>query len=268
VTPEAFRAKYGPWAIVTGASEGIGYAFAEQLSAVGLNVVIVARRSDRLHALQDMLRHKYATSVRIIASDLSTAEGLAQVEQGTADLDVGLLVAAAGFGTSGPLLASDLEREHEMLALNCFAVLRQCRVFGARLAARGSGGIILLSSLVGWQGVPWCAHYAATKSYVQTLAEGLAVELGSQGVNVLAVAPGPVESGFAAHADMRMGATVQPAAVARASLRALGRKGTAVPGALSKLLTYSLLPLPRRLRTLIMGSVMGGMTKHQRVTAG
>ena len=123
--------------------------------------------------------------------------------------------------------------------------------------------MILLASLVGWQGVPRTAHYAATKAYVQSLAEALRIELKPKGVDVLSCAPGPVRSGFAARADMVMGAAVTPDVVAREALNSLGRKGTVVPGGLSKLLTYALTPLRRFLRSLILAQVMGEMTKHQ-----
>ena len=258
-----FLRKYGPWAVVTGASDGIGLAFSEELAAIGLNLVLVARRADRLDALSDDLRSKYGTESVVVPADLSTPEGLGKVDKATANLDVGLLVAAAGYGTSGPLLGADLEREHNMLEVNCFAVLQQVVSFGNRLTRRKRGGIILMSSLVGWQGVPQSAHYAATKAYVQSLAEALRFELKPQGVDVLASAPGPVNSGFAARAGMRMGAAASPASVAKASILALGRKGTVLPGGLTKLLTYSLLPLPRSIRTIILVKVMGGMTKHQ-----
>lgn len=262
-----FLGKFGPWAVVTGASDGIGYAFAENLAARGLNLVLVARRAGPLTALADKILASHSTKVQVITADLSTPEGLIEVERVTGPMDVGLLVASAGYGTSGPLLQADLKQERNMLDLNCYAVLDQSFVFGNRFAKRGRGGIVLLSSLVGWQGVPQSAHYAATKAYVQSLAEALRIELKPKGVAVLASAPGPVRSGFASRANMMMGAAVLPAAVARESLDSLGRKGTVIPGALSKLLTYSLLPLPRFLRSLIMGQVMGQMTKHQDAAA-
>jgi len=265
---QRFLNKYGPWAVVTGASDGIGLAFSEALAAIGTHLVLVARRPDRLFALSSDLTSKYGTETVVIPADLSTPEGLAAVDEGTAHLDVGLLVAAAGYGTSGPLLGADLIREHNMLELNCFALLHQAVVFGNRLTKRKRGGIIFMSSLVGWQGVPQSAHYAATKAYVQSLAEALRFELKPQGVDVLASAPGPVHSGFAARADMRMGAATSPALVAKASIAALGRKGTALPGGLTKLLTYSLLPLPRSIRTAILAKVMGGMTRHQTTVLG
>ena len=135
------------------------------------------------------------------------------------------------------------------------------------LFPRKRSGMILMASLVGWQGTPQAAHYAATKAYVQSLAEAMRVEFKKLNIDVLASAPGPVHSGFADRADMRMGAAITPDTVARASLRALGRTGTVIPGGLSKLLTYSLLPLPRTLRARILAQVMGGMTKHQNASA-
>lgn len=262
-----FLNKYGPWAVVTGASDGIGHAFAQELATLGMNLVLVARRADRLNELAHELRNSFGVQVTTLAADLSTQHGLAEVAQATERIDVGLLIAAAGYGTSGPLLESNLQRERNMLDLNCYAVLEQCIVFGNRFAQRGRGGIILLSSLVGWQGVPQSAHYAATKAYVQSLAEALTIELKAKHVDVLASAPGPVSSGFAARADMVMGAAVPPHVVAKQSLQALGRHTTVVPGGLSKLLTYSLVPLPRTIRSFIMGQVMGGMTKHQKAAA-
>jgi short-subunit dehydrogenase len=115
----------------------------------------------------------------------------------------------------------------------------------------------------GFQGMPNAAHYAATKAYVQALAEALYVELSPLGVDVLASAPGPTNSGFAARAGMRMGMALNPSDVAQSTLDALGRKSTVLPGFLSKLLTYALVPLPRWGRVRIMGRVMRGMTKHR-----
>lgn len=254
--------RYGPWAVVTGASDGIGRAFAHALAASGFSVVLVARRTAVLQALADELGRRHGTSSVVLAADLGTAPGRSALAAGTADLDVGLLVAAAGFGTSGPLLEASLAGEAEMLAVNCGAVLAQAHEFGTRFAARGSGALVLLSSVVAFQGVPRAANYAATKAYVQTLAEGLRQELRPRGVDVLACAPGPVRSGFAARARMELGATVSPDTVARGALAALGRRTTVHPGGLSKVLMASLRTLPRSGRVRAMAQVMGGMTRR------
>ncbi|MEO7856375.1 MAG: SDR family NAD(P)-dependent oxidoreductase [Gemmatimonadaceae bacterium] len=254
--------RYGPWAIVTGASDGIGRAFAYDLAAAGMNVVLVARRGEILHQIAGELRAQHRVSTLVITVDLARADAVAMIGAATSDLDAGLLVAAAGFGTSGALIDAPLAPELEMVDVNCRAVLELSHQFGRRFAERGRGGMVLLSSLVAFQGVPRTANYAATKAYVQSLAEGLRVELGPRGVDVLASAPGPISSGFASRARMRMGMTQTPATVAQESLAALGRRGTVRPGWLAKGLGASLMFLPRWGRVRVMGKVMAGMTTH------
>jgi hypothetical protein len=254
--------RYGRWAVVTGASDGIGKAFAELLAQSGFNLVIAARREDLLTDLATNLSGLHGVEVRPVACDLGTPEGVAILEDATDGLDAGLLVAAAGFGTSGPFLDSDLSAELGMIDVNCRAVAALAYTFGNRFVRRGGGGVVLLSSLVAFQGVPRAANYAATKAYVQTFAEGLRQELSSAGVDVLAVAPGPVQSGFGQRANMQMGMAQTPGEVARGALRVLGSRGTVRPGFLAQFLEFSLKPLPRWGRVRVMGLVMSGMTKH------
>lgn len=260
---QRLRERYGPWAVVTGASDGIGRALAEALAAAGLNLVLVSRRAGALDNLARDLAVRAGIDARPLAADLATEAGVAAVVAGTAMLDVGLLVAAAGFGTSGDFVTAPLAEELTMLDVNCRAVTALAHHFAGRLAQRGRGGLVLLSSLLAFQGVPRAAHYAATKAYVQTLAEGLRGELRPHGVDVLAVAPGPVLSGFGRRADMRMTRGTTPEVVAAGALAALGRSATVRPGWLSKLLEFSLVLLPRVARSLILAQVMKGMTQHQ-----
>lgn len=259
---EQFRSQYGKWAIVTGASSGIGRAMANELAAKGLNLVLVARRQMELEQAAKDLSARHNVETCVLAADLANATALAQIESETKNLDIGLLVAAAGFGTAGNFLDAKLEDELAMLDVNCRAVMQLSLHFGKRLVKRGRGGLILFGSLVGYQGTPRAAHYAATKAYVQTLAEALHVELAPKGVDVLSSAPGPVNSGFGARADMKMGAAEKPETVARATVNALGKKMTVTPGSLSKFLTWSLMTAPRSLRVRIMGKIMGSMTRH------
>lgn len=254
-----FRAAYGPWAVVTGASEGIGRAMATDLASRGLDLVLVARRTDRLQALSGDLARAYGVAARCVGADLAEADAAAKVLAVTADVDAGLLVAAAGFGTSGRLVETALEEELAMIDVNCRAVLGLTKPFAERLARRGSGGIVLLSSIVAFQGTPYSANYAATKAYVQSLAEGLERELSPAGVDVLACAPGPVRTGFAARAGLTMDGAESAERVARETLDALGRRGTVRPGLRAKLLAGGLATLPRAARTVIMGRIMAGM---------
>jgi short-subunit dehydrogenase len=258
-----FKERYGPWAVVTGASSGIGREIALRLAECGLNLVLAARSRNALDQLAADVSLKYSVEAQVVVVDLSRETGVESLETATASQDIGLLVAAAGFGTSGRFLDSPLKDELEMLAVNCGSLVALTWHFGRRFAARGRGGLVLMSSIVGFQGMPFAAHYAATKAYVQTLAEGLAVELSPAGVDVLAAAPGPTHSGFATRAGMKMGTASDAADVALPILDALGRRSTVLPGFLGKLLTYSLVPLPRWARVRVMGRVMYGMIKHR-----
>ena len=255
------RHRLGPAALVTGASDGIGEACARHLAARSVDLILVARRRERLEALAQDLSGAHAIDVTVIDADLGRPEDVAQVIARTRHHDIGLLVAAAGFGSSGPFLDQPVDAELDMVDVNCRAVVALAHAIGSRLVARGRGGIVLFSSIVAFQGVPRQATYAASKAFVQSLAEGLRTEFKPRGVDVLAVAPGPVATGFAARAGMSMGAADTSAAVAAAALDALGRTTTVRPGRLGKLLGFALSTLPRRGRVLVMTHIMRGMTR-------
>lgn len=252
---------YGPWALVTGASDGIGKAIAIEAARRGLNVMLVARRETLLTPVAATIAG-YGGQARIVVADLGKADEVARVLTTAASLDIGLFVAAAGFGTAGDVLATDSDDELAMIDVNCRAVFQMAQALGRDMAARGRGGIILFSSIVAFQGVARAANYAATKAYVQVLAEGLHRELKPRGVAVLACAPGPVASGFAARSNLLMGRAASARTVARATLNALGHRMIVRPGLLSKLLIYGLATAPRVLRGAIMSTIMQGMTRH------
>lgn len=258
-----FKQRFGPWAVVTGASDGIGQEFARELARAGLHLVLTARRARPLQALADELIQTHGVACRVIRADLSDHLAARSLFSATQDLDVGLLVACAGYGTSGPLLHASLDDECAMVAVNCTSVLSMSTLYAQRFAARGGGGLVLMSSVLAFQGVPRAANYAATKAYVQSLAEGLRSELKPLDVDVVSCAPGPIDSGFASRARMLAPTSQPPKAVARATLQALGRQTTVRPGWLSKLLGWSLATLPRSGRVLIMTGIMKGMTAHQ-----
>lgn len=262
---ERLKNKYGSWALVTGASSGIGRELAERLAEAGLNVILTSRRQSLLKELASEVGTRYDVDTHMVEADISTKKGISEILNATEGLDVGLLVAAAGFGTSGLFIKSPLEEELNMLEVNCTALLTLTHHFGKKFASRQRGGIILMSSILGFHGSPFAAHYAATKAYVQSLAEGLFIELRKYGVDVLAAAPGPVNSGFADRANMQMGMALKSSDVGVPILRALGRKSTVLPGFLTKFLAGSLRMLPRWGKVRMMSVVMGGMTKHQRV---
>ncbi len=252
-----------PWALVTGASEGIGRAIAEHLAIAGYNLTICARRGSLLRELAAQITQQRACEVRVIEADLSDPDGPALLDQKSDDLAFSCVVLAAGFGTSGPFLDGELSTELKMIDVNCRAVVETTHRFAKQMRDGGNGGsIVLFSSLVGFQGVPRAANYAATKGFVQVFAEGLRHELKVHGIKVLAVAPGPVASGFASAAGMTMSNAASTEDVATEVVASLGSSGTIRPGFLSKFLESGLALLPRRGRTAIMKHVMAGMTRE------
>jgi uncharacterized protein len=258
------KEKYGPWAVVTGASSGIGREIAERLAEAGLNLFLSSRKLSDLESNADTWESKYAVQIRCIEGDALMQEDVRKILETTKDFPVGLLVVSAGFGTSGLFIDSLLDEELNMLKVNCETLFFLTHSFSRRFLRNGKGGIILMSSIVAFQGVPHSAHYAATKAYVQTLAEGLHIELRDQGVDVLAAAPGPVSSGFGERANLKMNMSLQPSDIGVPILKALGRTSTVFPGFLTKVLVYSLRTVPRWGKIRIMKIVMGGMTSHQK----
>ncbi|MGV0993290.1 MAG: SDR family NAD(P)-dependent oxidoreductase [Mycobacterium sp.] len=251
--------RYGPWAVITGASDGIGQAIAHRTAAAGLNVVLAARSETKLRALAAELTEANGVQAQVVPVDLSQPTGAAALLDAIEGRDIGLAVLAAGFGTNGPLADSPVADELEMIAVNVTAVAELAHAFARRMTGRGRGGIVLFGSVLGWQGVPGQANYAATKAYVQNLGEGLHHELKPSGVDVLCVAPGPVHTGFAARAGMTMKSAASPDVVAKATLAALGKRVTVVPGGQAKLLTAGLKSLPRYARSLILSRAMASM---------
>lgn len=259
----SLRRRFGPTALITGASDGIGRAFAIQLAEQGFDLILVARGRTALRELALDLGVRFGTETTVIPIDLSAPDAVATLLEETKGAQIGLVIAAAGFGSVGPFLQQDMASEINMVDLNCRSVVELSHGFGSRMAQQERGGIVLFGSLVGFQGAPLSATYAATKGFMQSFAEGLAPELAAQGVSILSVAPAQVGTGFAARAGMQMGKAATPETVAKGALAALGKRGTVRPGILAKFLGWSLAMLPRWGRVQIMGMIMKGMAGAQ-----
>jgi len=261
---ERLNLKYGPWALVTGATSGIAEELANLLASAKFSLVLVGRNEDKLISLKRSFEAEYKVAVKTAVADLSQASESMRLLQIVDDLELGLFVGSAGYGTSGNFIHSPIKAEIGMVRINCEALMVLTHNFARRFAAQERGGIVLLSSLVAFQGVPYAANYSATKAYVQSLGEGLAAEMKPFNVDVLTAAPGPVKSGFGIRANMRMGVSLTPTQIGVPILSSLGRKSVIVPGLLSKILTYSLGTLPRWAKVQIMKRIMNGFTKQQR----
>jgi uncharacterized protein len=232
--------QFGPWAIVTGASSGIGREFAHQLADAGLNVVLVARRLDALQELGAALARGYGVDYRAVGVDLSDPGMLAPIAQATNDIDVGLLVSNAGAALPGPFLDSDLQTQRAILRLNTAAHLGLTHHFGERLARRGRGGIVLVSAMGAAYGVPYMAHTAATKAYVTSFGVGLHGELAKRGVHVTVLEPGPtrtpVLTEMGLNPDKMPIPPMTPDDCVREALRALARnRARCIPGRINRM---------------------------------
>jgi short-subunit dehydrogenase len=260
-----FRARYGPWALVAGASEGLGAEFAAQLAAKGLNIVLVARRKELLDKLSTRLAEDYVVEVRALALDLGREDIGALVAEATNDIEIGLLVYNAAVSKIGPYLDVPLEEHLKEIAVNCRAPSMLAYLFGQGMRRRGRGGIILLSSLGALQGSALIANYAATKAYNRLLAEGLWEELRTGGVDVLASCPAAVSTpGYLASAPGRAGrfadSAMTPRAVAAETLAALGKQPFVVPGRSNRLANVFMQHfLPRKTAIKLMGRVTRSM---------
>ncbi|HEY3529672.1 MAG TPA: SDR family NAD(P)-dependent oxidoreductase [Nocardioides sp.] len=183
------RQVYGPWALVTGASSGIGAEFARQIAASGINVVLVARSQERLRDVATSLQRDHHVDTRTISLDLGQDGILDRIAEATDDLDIGLVVSNAGAGNPGPFISLPLAGLREIVQLNVITHLELAHHFGRRLSERGRGGLVLVSAAAGAGGLTYMANDSATKAYPLSLGEALHEELESAGVDVTVLVP-------------------------------------------------------------------------------
>jgi short-subunit dehydrogenase len=194
MTTDDFLRRYGPVALITGASSGIGRSFAELLAQKGFDLVLVARRVQRLDELASRLTEEHGIHAQVCPIDLAADTAAEQMLRATSTMDVGLLVSNAGFGFKGPYADGDPKTMSEMLCVNCHTPMLLARGFIPRLRARGKGGIILTSSVEGLIGCPFSTAYSASKAFVKSLGEGLWGELTPEGIDVLTLCPGATDT--------------------------------------------------------------------------
>ncbi|MDJ0848369.1 MAG: SDR family NAD(P)-dependent oxidoreductase [Myxococcota bacterium] len=253
-----FRSRYGPWAVVAGASEGLGAAFATQLAERELNVLLVARRAERLRELAAEIERTHGVETRALAVDLADDGACAAIGEAAAGLEVGLLVYNAALSVVGPFFAAPLERHLAELDVNCRRPLELAYRLGAPMCERGRGGIVLMASLAGAQGSPRIAHYGATKAWNRVLAEGLWGELREHGVDVMACCAGATRTPrYLADrpGDRRSPVPeMEPEDVAREALSELGHTPSMIPGRVNRVVSQLMQRLlPRRTAIELMG---------------
>ena len=225
--------RYGKWALITGASAGIGMEFARALAREGFSCALVARREDRLRELAREIETNGGIETRVIAADLSRPDGVDQVVSAVADLEVGLLVNNAGVGYAGAFERQDPERLRSMIELNCIAPVVLTRRLLDPMIERRRGAVIVVGSVAGRQPVPLHGVYSATKAFDILFGESLWVELRGRGVDVTVLQPGPVATEFEEVAgERRSDPSIDepPADCVRYAIDALGRQPSVVSG--------------------------------------
>jgi short-subunit dehydrogenase len=247
---------YGPWALVTGASSGIGEAFARLLAERGFSLVITARRQTRLETLARELAEKHRVTVDVVAADLSAPDFLDVLTPALANRDIGLLVSNAGLGMKGDHAEKSADELTRLLHTNCLALLLLTRHFIPVLQARRRGGMILVGSMEAMLGFPHSATYAASKAFVKSLGEGLWGELAPSGIDVLVCSPGPTDTAMLRAAGVdpsRMPGVMTPRQVAAEALAHVDRGPHLQHGWLNRMLVRFLTWIPRRAAIRMVG---------------
>lgn len=238
---KTFKEKYGPWALVTGASSGIGEQYAKQLASRELNIVLVGRNKEKLFFLEKEIRSESQVNVKVVVADLTSESGIDIVKVETTDLEIGLLLNNAGREDSNYFLKISSEEHVNTINLNVKAPLLLTHHFGAKMVERKKGGIINMSSIVAFQGVPYIANYAGTKAYNLIFSEGIAAEFKKHNIDVLAVTPGFTKTNLAKVYDFTGTPfkPLDPSFVAQKVIKDLGRKRLSIPGFINAFLYWN-----------------------------
>jgi uncharacterized protein len=250
--------------LVTGASSGLGLEFARQLAARGSDLVLVARSADRLAAVADEMQVRSRVAVTTLPADLSLDAEVSRVGAFMQTAEIDVLVNNAGFGTYGDFAGLDAGHEHAEMMLNAVAAVDLAHAALPHMLARRSGGIITVASSIAFQPSPWQAVYGATKAFGLAFSEALWAETRGTGVRIVALCPGPVETGFLASLDDQRATssviyrrTTNAANVVQAGLRGFDRDAmTVVPGWRTRFLAEGHRLLPRTIMAKLAGRML------------
>jgi short-subunit dehydrogenase len=250
-----FADRYGPYALVAGASEGLGEAFAHAIAARGVGLVLLARRAEVLGGVAAAIRDKHGVDVRTVPFDLARPELAETLREATRGIEVGLAIYNASYSVIDRFLDRPLEDALRVVEVNCAGPIRLVHALAPAMVARGRGGIVLMASMAGFQGVPRIATYAASKAFNTVLAEALWYELRDSGVDVLVSCAGAIRTpNYLKTTDKEAPGTMDAIDVATRTLDALGRGPTFVPGTTNKIARIVMgRILPRRTAVAIMG---------------
>lgn len=254
------KIRFGPWALVTGASSGIGREFAQQLAANGINLVLAARRRPLLEEVGRTLTQRYGVQHRVVEADCYRPDLVDKLAEATAGLDIGLVVSNAGTGEPGQFLKKDRESLLKIARLNALSHLEIAHYFGGRLAQRGRGGLLFGGAMGAIHGLPFMAGDSASKAFVQALGEALHVEFQPLGVNVTVLVIGPTDTAiipkFGLDPSTMPMKLMQPEQCVREGLNALVKNRSAyIPGRTNRVMNAI---MPASVARRMMGKMLGG----------
>ena len=251
------KENYGEWALITGASSGVGKEMALEIASKGINIVIVARRKELLEELANEIKEKYEVQTNVIVADFSTEEAIGYVIEECNELEIGLLVNNVGYALTGEFSENTAEDELSLLNVNIKTPTLLAHYFSQQMKERRKGGIIFVSSIMALGAAANWASYNASKAHNLLLAEGISEELKPYGINVIALTPGSIKSGFAKRSSTKaMPMALNPRRVAKCGLWMMGRKRTHTAGLINKFIAFSTRLTPRFINTKIFSLVV------------
>jgi short-subunit dehydrogenase len=270
---DAFRSKYGPYALIAGAAVGLGAEYSRQIAARGLRLVMIDRDPGPLAATADAIRKQHGVEVRTLDIDLARPDVGERVLADTAGLEIGLVVYNAAIGTVAPFLETTPQLDDAAIDVNCRGPLRLVHAFAPAMVARGRGGVILMSSMSGNFGSTQLAVYAATKAFTLVFGDALWSELTPLGVDVLVVQPGSTRTpGWLSSQPSEPGGEIMPAAdpaeVVREALATLGVEPRVIPGDANRQGAELLAQLPRRQAVEMMSQITAKLVRNDRPRIG
>lgn len=260
-----YKDKYGPWALITGASSGIGEEFARKLASLKFNLFLIARRKNLLENLAAELESEFSIKAIVICVDLSDDNFLEEIKNKTAGNEIGLLINNAGLGSVGEFAVLNPDDEIKMIKVNCLAPAILTHHFINKMLERKKGGIIFLGSLLSFQPTPFSASYSATKAFNSFLGDALWYEMKKHNIDVLSLNPGGTDTGF-----IRLSGKFNNSSLIRTTenvvetaLKAIGRKPSVIDGLINKILVFGGRLLPRKTLINLSGLISGKLHEHR-----
>lgn len=256
--PSTFAKEYGPWALVTGASSGIGAEFVRQLAAEGFNVALAARRGNLLQSVAQEVERRHGISTKCVVVDLSEEDAVEKLDQQLRDIDIGLVVSNAGTGQPGHFLEQDHREQLERFRLNSLSHFNIARTFCDRFVKRGGGGLLFGGALGAAHGIPFAATDAGAKAFVQSFGESLHVELKRKHIQVMTLVVPPTNTAIITKfgldpADMPMKPMSAEQCVTEALRHFKQGRALSLPGAFNRFFSAI---MPDRLMRVLMGKMI------------